>query len=221
MRALTWLGLALALLGPGLLATLWSAASLEPVSARTSAPWLAGFALLVAAVAWIARRGEGLAWRELGFGRTSWWSVPAGIALALFFVLVFGPLASWALARAALGAFAAGQQRLAALPGWYLALTVVIVAAGEEWLYRAYAIERLRALTGSAGRAGALSLAVFAVVHLPVWGIGPALATLVSGGILTAAYLWRRDIAALMLAHVLTDLCGLLLLPGGAAPAPV
>jgi hypothetical protein len=31
----------------------------------------------------------------------------------------------------------------------YLCLNVVVVAAGEEWLYRGYAIERLQALTGA------------------------------------------------------------------------
>jgi hypothetical protein len=46
---------------------------------------------------------------------------------------------------------------------------------------------------------------------LPLWGPGVALSTLVSGGVLTAPYLWRRDVLFLMLAHVATDLYGLVL----------
>jgi membrane protease YdiL (CAAX protease family) len=40
-----------------------------------------------------------------------------------------------------------------------------------------------------------------------------ALTTLVSGGLLTALYVWRRDITALVLAHVATDLYGLVIAP--------
>ena len=78
-----------------------------------------------------------------------------------------------------------------------------------EWLYRAYAIERLEAVTGRTWFAASASLLAFVVAHLPVWGPGVALTTVVSGGILTALYLWRRDIAFLILAHILTDLYGL------------
>ena len=114
-------------------------------------------------------------------------------------------------ARAA--SFDAGLQSFSALPRWYLALAIVIVAAGEEWLYRGYAIERLEALTGDAWLAGAVSLIAFGLVHLPLWGVGVSLTTLVSGGIATALYIATRDISFLMLAHVLTDLYGFLAAP--------
>jgi membrane protease YdiL (CAAX protease family) len=136
-------------------------------------------------------------------------SVPFAIVLAAFFILVFGPIAARALLWFDAGSFEAGRRSLAALPRWYLCLVVVIVGAGEEWLYRGYAIERLQALTGEAWLAGMISLVAFGLVHLPVWGIGVSLTTLVSGGILTALYLWRRDISFLILAHIATDLYGL------------
>ncbi|HVN00592.1 MAG TPA: CPBP family intramembrane glutamic endopeptidase [Caulobacteraceae bacterium] len=104
-------------------------------------------------------------------------------------------------------------MRLSALPTWFLALDVVIVAAAEEWLYRGYAIGRLEALTGRAWLAGLISLAAFALAHLPLWSVGAALSTVVSGGLLTAVYLWRRDIVLLILAHVATDLWGLVVAP--------
>jgi len=207
---LTWLGLALSLLGPGAVALL---STRQPTSLCASASWLAVFILLVAAVATIARRGEKLTWAEIGFGRVSWLSIPHGVALALFFILVFGPIASWVLGSVGLGSFNAGRGWLAALPAWYLWLTILIVAAGEEWLYRGYAIERLQVLTGNAWLAGAVSLVAFGIAHLPLWGIGVTLTTLVSGGIFTALYIWRRDVSFLILAHVVTDLYGLVFAP--------
>ena len=108
------------------------------------------------------------------------------------------------------------MRSLAALPSWYLALTIVIVAGGEEWLYRAYAVERLITLTGSGMAAACLSLLAFGLAHLPLWGIGASLTTLVSGALFTALYLWRRDISFLILAHVATDLYGLVLTPRAA-----
>jgi membrane protease YdiL (CAAX protease family) len=68
-------------------------------------------------------------------------------------------------------------------------------------------------LTGNAWVAGGVSLLIFAIVHLPLWGIGVALTTLVSGGVLTALYVWRRDVSFLIAAHILTDLYGLVIVP--------
>jgi uncharacterized protein len=161
----------------------------------------------------IARFGEGLKLTALGFGRVGWLTLPIAVALAAFFIFVFGPAAYWFLLASHLGSFAGGQSTLVLLPKWFLILDVAVVAASEEWLYRAYAIERLQALTGRPWLAGALSLAAFGLAHLPLWGPGVALTTLVSGGAFTALYLWRRDITALILAHVVTDLYGLVVVP--------
>lgn len=208
----TWTGVLLALAGPGGVASLSRSVD-GPATVGTSAPWLAAFCALVAGVAAIARFGERLRPGRIGFSRTSWRSAPWAIAVALFFVFVYGPLAYAALSRLGLGSFDTGRQPLAALPPWYLALTIVLVASGEEWLYRGYAIERLETLTGHTSAAGALSLLMFGVVHLPLWGTGAALSTLVSGGIFTVLYIRRRDVAALMAAHVLVDLYGLVINP--------
>jgi len=208
---MTWISLFLALFGPGVIALLWRRFASDRAGVAANAPWLGTFILLLAGIAFIAAYGEGLELREIGFEGTSWLSIPFGAALALFFIFVFGPAAYWLLARIGLGSFEAGLASLAALPRWHLGLTIIIVAAGEEWLYRGYAIERLEAMTGSGLLAGALSLAAFGIVHLPLWGIGASLTTLISGGIMTALYLWQRDVAMLMLAHVLTDIYGLII----------
>jgi membrane protease YdiL (CAAX protease family) len=215
MRSTSWtfVGLALALFGPTLIALSWQHAAPEPATPGASAPWLVAFVVLVAGVAAIADFAEGLSFADIGFGRISRQSIPWAIGLTLFFTLAYGPAVNWMLAKTRLGGFEAGQSQLATLPSWYLALTVVIVAAGEEWLYRGYAVERLAALTGNIYAAGALSLIAFGIAHLPLWGIGASLSTLLAGAIVTALYIWRRDISFLILAHVATDLCGLVIAP--------
>jgi membrane protease YdiL (CAAX protease family) len=169
--------------------------------------------VLTLAVAVIARFAERLGLADVGFGRVSWLTPLGALALAAFFIALFGPAVYWVLAHLPLGSFAAGVQRLNALPRWFLALDVVIVAAAEEWLYRGYAIGRLEALTGRAWLAGLISLAVFGLAHLALWSPGAALSTLVSGAFITAIYLWRRDIVLLIGAHVITDLFGLVIAP--------
>jgi membrane protease YdiL (CAAX protease family) len=217
MKPLAWtaIGLVLALAGPGLVALASRRATAAEETVAQSFPWLLAFAALVVCVAAVAHWGERLLPADVGFGRLSLVSIPSAIALTLFLVLVFGPLAYRALAATGLGGFDAALGRLSALPAWYLALTVIVVAAGEEWLYRGYAIERLATLTGNLWTAGAISLLAFGLAHLPLWGLGPSLTTLVSGGLFTALYIWRRDIVFLMLAHVATDLYGIVVAPRG------
>jgi amino acid transporter len=116
---LTWLGMALALLGPGVMAFLSVPPAEKAFSLATSIPWLFVFVLLVVAVAAVARYGEKLSWPQIGLGRISWWSIPAGIALALCFIFLFGPVAAWLFGLSGTGSWTAGQRSLAALPTWY------------------------------------------------------------------------------------------------------
>ena len=208
--AATGVGLALALFGPAIVALLWKWLGPEPPSWTADAAGLAGFLALIATVAAIASFAQKLSWAEVGFRTTSWASIPRGIALAACLIYIFGPLAARALQQAGLS-FDTGKRAFATLPTWYLVPAIAAIAAGEEWLYRGYAIERLQALTGNTWLSALLPLLAFGLAHVPLWGIGVSLTTLVSGGILTALYLWRRDIAFLMLAHVLTDLYGFLI----------
>jgi membrane protease YdiL (CAAX protease family) len=161
----------------------------------------------------IALRVERLSYTQVGFGQMSWRTALRAAVLTLFFVCVLGPLMTWVLNAIGLQRFDVARLQFVGLPTWYLVTAIVIVAAGEEWLYRGYAIERLEAAIGNAWTAGGISLALFAAAHLPLWGWGVALTTLVSGSIFTALYIRYRDVAFLMLAHVLTDLYGLVIAP--------
>ncbi len=134
-----------------------------------------------------------------------------GIALALFFIYVFSPAAYRALRHLKVKGFEKGLSRLAGLPVWYLFSAVLIGASAEEVLYRGYAIERLASWTGSYWLGGLTSLIAFGVAHVPMWGFWPALTTLVSGGILTAFYIWQQDLVLNITAHLITDFVGIVL----------
>ena len=161
------LGLALALAGPAAVAFVSHyAADLAPAFA-VHVLSLASIILIVLAVFTLAWRAEGFALRRFGFSRVGWSSIAIGLALALFFAMVSGPFSYWVMAKLKMGSFDEGPSNLAKLPTWYLVLTIAIVAAAEELLYRAYAIERLAAMFGSDAVAGALSLWAFAIAHVP------------------------------------------------------
>lgn len=96
------------------------------------------------------------------------------------------------------------------MPIWLLVCAGITAGVVEELLYRGYAIERLSALTGNIWLGALLSLAAFVTVHVPWWGVGAALAVLPAGALLTVLYVWRRDIAANMVAHAGTAVVQLL-----------
>jgi len=208
-----WANVSLALMGPAVVAVAATQAGPNLPVLVANALGLAAIALIALAVITWAILGEGYRWRRLGLGNWSLLTPLSAIALTAFFVFVFGPLASWALAGLGDRGFAPGIETAIQLPTAYLTLTIVVVAAAEELLYRGYAIERLFDLTGSYLVASAVSVIAFGLAHVPMWGLAAAATTIASGGILTGIYVWRRDLVALILAHIATDVCGLVIAP--------
>ena len=92
--------------------------------------------------------------------------------------------------------------------------TLAVIRAGisEEVLYRGYAIERLQWLTGSKWVAAAISLLLFAGFHFRQ-GLAGVFIALLLGAILTAFYLWKRDLIANIVAHFLVDFVPNVVLP--------
>ncbi len=210
---LQWTNVTIALAGPLVVAVLGMQFTGMPGPA-THAIGLAAIILIVIGVYTFAVCGEGYSLRHLGFARLSWQATPLlGIVLAAFYMFVFGPLAFQALAKFNAGDFGKGLEITRQLPTPYLVLTVLLVAPAEELLYRAYAIERISDLIGSYALAATISIVAFTLAHVPMWGWGPALTTAVSGGIATLCYIWRPDVVALIIAHVATDLYGIVLVP--------
>lgn len=203
-RAPIFAGLAVAWGGPALLTT--------PAGHRLGEVWgLAAMWALLAIVMAIVIVWEKRPLASLGLRRFSWRSIVWGLLLAAVTIYAIVPLLTWALGKAGIPAFEAGMAKILALPLWLRAIAAVTAGVVEDTLFIGYAFTRLELLTRSSWIAGAIAVAVFAFLHLPHWGIGPALAYLVAVGIAVAFFCWRRDLLANIVAHVTVDGLGLLL----------
>ena len=204
------LGLGLALFGPFALALAGEGGREKPGLARA----LAGEALYVALVAfvlWIAFAPAGLTPEALGLRPLRWQAVAWGAALLAFFQYVYGPVVVFALRRLRVRGFEGGLEKMSGLPLWYLVLAVSVGGTAEELLYRGYAIAQLEQLGAGVWIAALLPLVVFTLAHVPLWGLAPALTTFLGGGVFTLFFLWQRDLGPNVIAHVATDLVGIVL----------
>jgi membrane protease YdiL (CAAX protease family) len=89
---------------------------------------------------------------------------------------------------------------------------VVIVAIGEETIFRGYLMLRIRAVTGSAAAAVLLSAFIFSLGH-GYEGSAGVLTVGVMGAIFAVIYLWRQSLVAPIVMHFLQDFIGIVLLP--------
>jgi membrane protease YdiL (CAAX protease family) len=96
-------------------------------------------------------------------------------------------------------------DELLATPLWWRVISVLRAAVSEEVIFRGYGIERLREVTGSAGLAAVISCVVFTVAHVGPWGWGHLLIAGFGGTVLTALYLWRRNLWVNIIAHAIVD----------------
>ena len=195
----TWIGLFIALFGLLIIrqigSFIWPIRNFTGTVWKESLIWICAFVLLV-----IVKRGERLPLSSIGLGTSKWGtSLLSGLALALICGVVGGGLA--ALMRFNGGS---GGSFMEGLPIWLVTLIVTRAGVVEELFYRGYAIERLQALGLNRYLAAAIPLAIFALAH---WTGGWAniVIALALGAILSAAYLWRRDLVANMLGHFLVD----------------
>src|SRR5438093_7468166 len=153
--------------------------------------WLNAVALIV-----IIRRGEHLPMRSIGLGTARWWkSILWGFIIAIVSAMVVG-----ALAHVTNYGHGPGSAAFEKLPLWLITAIVFCAGVVEELFYRGYAIERLRLVGFGRFWSVAIPLVIFSLGH---WSGGAAniLIAFVAGLILTAFYLWRRDLVANMLGH--------------------
>lgn len=104
-----------------------------------------------------------------------------------------------------------GMAAVTALPFWLRVMIVVRAAVFEEMYFRGFAMERLTDILGSRWGAAAISFVAFTLEHLGYWGWAHLMIAGFGGIILTGLYLWRRDLGANIIAHLLTDAIGFLL----------
>jgi uncharacterized protein len=148
---------------------------------------------------------------SIGLDRPTWKSVVFGALGA--FVMVGGMAFIYLVIFPALGLSPnePGTVAVKALPFWFRVLIIVRAAVFEEIFFRGFMIERLTEILGSRWGAAALSLAAFTFLHLGYWGWAHLMIAGFGGVVLTVLYLWRRDLTANMIGHLLTDAVGFLL----------
>lgn len=153
---------------------------------------------------------ERLPLSSIGFKRPRWgtlWAIPAAVVLVGGIVSIsYGlfPLLH-------LHMNTAEMSKLMATPYWYRLILVARAAVCEEVLFRGYPIERIKELTGKSWIAAAVSWAAFTIAHLGSWGWAQLIVAGFGGIVLTALYLWRRDLPCNILAHFIADGSGFLL----------
>lgn len=159
--------------------------------------------LLVGIVLWIIRQ-EGLTNESVGLRFTSL-GKSFGYGM-LFVVFSIAGIALCLVAMQSLGWKVGGEEAGAYkdIPVWVFFIMVVRAGIAEELFYRGYAIERLTSITGSKWIAIATPLLIFSVGHFRQ-GPGGILISFVAGAILTATYLWKKDLLANMIAHFTVD----------------
>lgn len=142
---------------------------------------------------------------SLGFRPPDWKTVAYAVgAVVTIYVFVGGmiqfvfPIFHWTQNLAA-------QKQLGSTPYLYRVFLVLRAAFGEELLMRGYGITRLEELTGNKWIAGLVTLAVFSIAHLSTYGWTQVLVAGATGLVLTALFLWRRDLLSNMLTHWIVD----------------
>jgi membrane protease YdiL (CAAX protease family) len=209
----TALALVIGFLGPLLLASPASRVLGDPERVRTQLLCQLVMWAFLAVVLWVVLVAEQRPLASIGLRPPGWRSLAWGVALAALIMWVLTPLNLWLLRRTGLAGFEGGIGKFGELPLALQLFAVLTAGVVEEVLYRGFPLERIAEWTGSAALAGAAVVAVFALVHLPMWGPGPVLTFLVSGAVVTAWYVWQRDLTATIVAHVIVDAMGLVVVP--------
>jgi len=180
--------------------------SLTAVAGRELVFWALTL-VLIAYVHLVERRSissiglKPLKWKTIVFGVLGAFVMVAG--MAFIYLVIFPALG--------LSPNEPGTVAMIALPFWLRVLIIVRAAVFEEIFFRGFMIERLTEILGSRWGAAAVSLAAFTFLHLGYWGWAHLMIAGFGGIVLTALYLWRRDLTANMIAHLLTDAIGFLL----------
>ena len=162
--------------------------------------------LLIAYILMLERRPLS----SVGLSRPTLKSVVFGVIGAI--VMVAGMAAIYMVVFPALG-FAMNEPTVATLksmPLWFRVILILRAAVFEELYYRGFMIERLTELTRLRWLAALISIGAFTLAHLSDWGRAHLMIAGFGGIVLTVLYVFRRDLASNMIAHLVTDAVGLL-----------
>lgn len=197
----TYVGLALALLGIPAITMLHRTLAADPMAGSGLVVRELAILALVGVILWLVKAKEGMPLSSIGLR-------PDGLAKSLGWGVLLA-VACLGAALACLAAFSALDISYGSDSGIARSLPVVILTVlragiAEEVLYRGYALERLETLTGSKWIAAGVTLALFTAFHYRQGPAGLVLVFIITA-ILTAFYLWRRDLVANIFGHFLVD----------------
>jgi len=152
----------------------------------------------------IIRRKERLGWDSVGLQRP-----PLGNTAIWVVVTFVGVLVALAMAFALIKLFhlpvgSSDFQALEAFPTWVLLVVIIVAGFIEELFCRGYAIERLQSLTGSVILAAGIPLFIFAASHYRQGWTGIIVA-LLTGAVLTAVYIYKRNLWVTITVHFVVD----------------
>jgi membrane protease YdiL (CAAX protease family) len=168
-----------------------------------------GMFALTATMMWIARTKESRSWAELGVARPRA-AQTAGLTL-------LGLLAIAAVLAACLGVFHLlgwkyGEGDGVDRPMWLLAVMIVRAGTVEELTFRSIAIDHTAELTGSGVLGWLLPGVLFGLLHFSQ-GLTGIIIAMATGFVLTALYLWKRNLWANFAIHFIVDFVPNILLP--------
>lgn len=93
------------------------------------------------------------------------------------------------------------------VPPILLLIGVLTAGITEEILYRGYLIERITEITGNKWLALIISVVAFVLPHMAGWNLTHIIAVVLPLGIiLSALYMWKRNLIFNMIVHILIDL---------------
>jgi membrane protease YdiL (CAAX protease family) len=212
-------GLGLALVGPFIVQLFIApavAAFVAPVTlvlVGQGVLWLLALGVLAITVFW-----ERKPLMSLGVRSLRWQMLVVAIVLGIVLgvaIPVLGAVASSLFPASQGGTI---QSTSTTAPAWLLLLVILTASVTEEILFRAYPLERMAGLTGSMWLGAILALGAFVAFHVQGWTLAHVVGSVLPGGaIMTALYVWRRNLLFNMLVHFLIDL-PLVLIAAGILP---
>jgi membrane protease YdiL (CAAX protease family) len=150
---------------------------------------------------------------SIGWHRPDWKTLAVGVGAGLFTLVSIGAAINILFPILHLKQNMEALKQMTALPLWHRGLIVLRAGVCEEVLFRGYAMERIREISGSKVLAALVTLALFTFAHLAHWGWVQLIVAGAAGAILTGLYLWRRDLGTNIVMHWVVD--GVSILLGG------
>jgi len=181
--------------------------SIARIAASEAALW-ANFFLLIGIVLFVEKRQLA----SIGLRPLRWWILPLGVLAGVISGGVFR-LAYVLTIKLGITPNEAAVKAIISLPLTMRIVLLLTAAVVEETLFRSYPIERFTDIFGNKWFAGFVTLIIFTVAHVPFWGAAQMIPTFAGSIFITLLYLWKRDLMLNIVAHLVVNGIGLILVP--------